>query len=132
MLAFLIINVNNVQKLFEITLPSFLRRVMKAYALKSKIRIIGCTLQRKGRSRNWVLSATFEQLEQVVGAIVASEEASWQWVAKYISEQKNNLSHHELLNIAKKQPGISINQLMARTDCTIAEARLVIDELEGF
>lgn len=103
---------------------------MKAYALKAEIRKLGCTLQRKGRSRHWILSATFEQLEQVVEFVSTSEEPTWQWVAKYISEQKKNLSHHELFNIAKKQSGISINQLMARTDCTIAEARLVIDELE--
>ena len=119
-----------VPKLFEITLPSFLRRVLKAYALKAEIRAIGCSLARKGRSRNWILSANFEQLEQVVAFVHESEEPSWQWVAKYISEQKKNLSHHELVNIATKQPGISINQLMAKTDCTIAEARLVIDELE--
>lgn len=119
-------------KLFKITLSSFLRRVIKAYALKTEIRAMGCTLQRKGRSRHWVLSATFEQLEQVVKAIIASEEPTWQWVAKYISEQKQNLSHSELLNIAKSKSGISINQLMARTDCTIVEARLVIDELEEF
>lgn len=117
-------------KLFEITLPSFLRRVLKAYALKAEIRNIGCNLQRKGRSRNWVLSATFEQLEQVVETICRSEEPSWQWVGKVINEQKKNLSHQELITIARKVPGISINQLMAKTDCTIAEARLVIDELE--
>ena len=119
-------------KLFEITLSSFLRRVLKADVLKAEIRRLGCTLHRKGRSRHWILSATFEQLEQVIKYVHSCEEPSWQWVAKYISAQKNDLSHNELLNIAKKQPCISINQLMARTDCTIAEARLVIDELEDF
>ncbi|WP_077338489.1 ribosome recycling factor family protein [Pseudocolwellia agarivorans] len=119
-------------KQFKITLSSFLRRVIKAYALKAEMRAIGCTLQRKGRSRHWILSATFEQLEQVVNYIRTTEEPSWQWVAKHITEQKNNLTHQELLNIARKQPGISINQLMAKTDCTIAEARTVIDELEEF
>lgn len=105
---------------------------MKAYALKAEIRSLGCTLQRKGRSRHWILSATFEQLEHVVEYIRSSEEPTWQWVANHISEQKNNLTHQELLNIARKQSCISINQLMARTDCTIAEARIVIDELEEF
>lgn len=121
-----------VSKLFEITLTSFLRRVLKAYALKAELRAIGCSLHRKGRSRNWIVCATFEQLECVVEFIHTSEEPSWQWVAKQISDKKKDFSHNELLNIAKKQSGISINQLMAKTDCTIAEARLVIDELEGF
>lgn len=120
------------QKSYEIILPSFLRRVMKSYAIKAEIRAIGCTLQRKGRSRNWTLTANFEQLERIISFIHSSEEASWQWLAKHINEHQKNLSHSELINIANKQPGISINQLMARTDCTIAEARLVIDELEAF
>lgn len=119
-------------KLFEIALPSLLRRVIKAYALKAAIRNYGCTIQRKGRSRNWILYASFEQLEQVIEFINNSEEISWQWVAKQIAEQKKGLNHIELLSIASKVPGISINQLMAKTDCTISEARLVIDELEGF
>jgi len=121
-----------VQKLFKITLSSFLRRVLKAYALKAEIRAIGCSFQRKGRSRHWVLSATFEQLEQVVVFIHSSNERSWQWVANYIIEQKKNFTHQELLTIARKHKNISINQLMAKTDCTIAAARLVIDELEEF
>ena len=44
--------------------------------------------------------------------------------------QRQSLSHDELLRIAKIKPDITVNQLMARTDCTIAEARKVIDELE--
>jgi len=121
-----------VSKSYEIILPSLLRRVMKAYAIKAEIRAIGCTLQRKGRSRNWILTANFEQLETVIKFISSSEEPSWQWLVKHLSEHKKSLSHTELVFIAKKQSGISVNQLMARTDCTIAEARLVIDELEGF
>jgi DNA-binding IclR family transcriptional regulator len=35
-----------------------------------------------------------------------------------------------LLAIAKKNSGITVSELMQRTDCTIAEARRVIDVLE--
>jgi hypothetical protein len=114
----------------SITLSSFLRRVLKAYALKSLIRAQGCELNRIGRSRNWQLKATFEQLEQTVSLIEQSEEASWQWVAIHISKQRKNLGLDMLLIIAKKKPGITISELMQRTDCTIAEARTVIDILE--
>ena len=113
-----------------ITLPSFLRRVLKAYALKSLIRAQGCELNRIGRSRNWQLKATFEQLEQTVYLIQQSEEVSWQWVAVHISKQRKNLGLDMLLAIAQKKPGITISELMQRTDCTIAEARKVIDILE--
>ena len=113
-----------------LTLPSFLRRVLKAYALKSLIRAQGCELNRIGRSRNWQLKATFEQLEDTISVIEQSEELSWQWVAVHISKQSKNLGFDMLLAIAKKKSGITVSELMQRTDCTIAEARKVIDVLE--
>lgn len=114
-----------------IKLPSLLRKVLKAYALKALIRASGCELQRIGRSRNWQLKATFEQLENIIVAIESSNEPSWQWLAKHLNHKQQNLSHDELIRIAKLKPDITINQLMARTDCTIAQARKIIDELEG-
>ena len=113
-----------------ITLPSFLRRVLKAYALKAQIRELGCELNRIGRSRNWQLKASFEQIEGIIELIEVSEEPSWQWLAKHLRAQHQDLSHDMLISIAKKTSGITVTQLMARTDCTIAEARKVIDELE--
>lgn len=113
-----------------ITLPSFLRRVLKAYAIKTLIREQGCELNRIGRSRNWQLKATFEQLEQTISVIEASEEASWQWVATHLSKQRKNLGFDMLVSIALKKPGVTVTELMQRTDCTIAEARRVIDTIE--
>lgn len=113
-----------------ITLPSFLRRVLKAYALKAIIREQGCELNRIGRSRNWQLKATFEQLEATIHAIEASDEPSWQWLAAHLSKQRKNLGFDMLVNIAQKKAGITVTELMQRTDCTIAEARRVIDAIE--
>ena len=113
-----------------ITLPSFLRRVLKAYALKALIREQGCEISRIGRSRNWQLKATFEQLEQTIGLIEQSKEKSWQWLATHLSKQRKNLGFDMLLTIAQKKPEITVSELMQRTDCTIAEARRVIDTLE--
>ena len=113
-----------------ITLPSFLRRVLKAYALKALIREQGCEINRIGRSRNWQLKATFEQLEQTISLIERSEETSWQWLATHLSKQRKNLSFDMLLTIAQNKPEITVSELMQRTDCTIAEARRVIDTLE--
>lgn len=113
-----------------ITLPSFLRRVFRAYALKSLIREQGCELSRIGRSRNWQLKATFEQLEAIIETIESSEEPSWQWLATHLSKQRKNLGFDMLVSIAKKKPGITVTELMKRTDCTIAEARRVIDAIE--
>ena len=116
----------------SITLPSFLRRTMKAYQLKTHIRTLGCELHRIGRSRNWQIKANFDQIEKVISFIEQSEESSWQWLAKLLGKQYENLTFDALMNIARKKENITVNELMARTDCTIAQARKVIDELEEF
>ncbi|MFT5813575.1 MAG: hypothetical protein ACI9VT_001328 [Psychroserpens sp.] len=113
-----------------ITLPSFIRRVLKAYALKTILREQGCEINRIGRSRNWQLKATFEQLEQTINVIEQSEETSWHWLAAHLTKQRKDLSFNMLFTIAQKKPGITVSELMHRTDCTIADARRVIDTLE--
>ena len=117
-------------KLITITLPSFLRRVLKAYALKAQIRQLGCQLNRIGRSRNWQLVASTKQINDVILLIESANEDSWLWLAKYLRDQHKQLSYDAILAIAKHQPSISVNELMAKTDCTIEQARRVIDELE--
>lgn len=114
----------------HIILPSFLRRTLKAYVLKALIRDHGCQLNRIGRSRNWQLKATFEQLEKIIHTIETSEEPSWQWVATHLSKQRKDLGFDTLVAIAKKKPGITVTELTQRTDCTILEARQVIDVIE--
>lgn len=113
-----------------IVLPSFLRRILRAYALKSEIRRIGCELHRIGRSRNWRMVGTTEQFYLVIEYIETANEDSWLWLAKKLRQESEKLSHEHLIFIAKKNSGITINELMAKTDCTVAEARRVIDELE--
>ena len=113
-----------------IILPSFLRRIMRAYALKAEIRQLGCDLHRIGRSRNWRLIGTTEQFYEIIHIIETSDEQSWLWLAKKLRQETQKLTHDHLLNIAKKNDGITINELIAKTDCTVAEARKVIDELE--
>jgi len=111
-------------------LPSFLRRVFKAYALKMNIRNLGCELSRVGRSRNWQLTASPEQLFAVISMIETADEESWLWLAKKLKQEGQSFSHSLLVNIAKRNTGITINELMSKTDCTVAQARKVIDEIE--
>lgn len=113
-----------------VALPSFIRRIDKADKLKSLIRAQGCELNRIGRSRHWRLNASFEQIEAVISAIEVSKEASWQWLVIHLTKQHKDLSFDMLLSIAKKKPTITLSELMLRTDCTIAEARKVIDTIE--
>lgn len=103
---------------------------MKAYALKAEIRALGCELSRIGRSRNWQLSANINQIQSIIALVEASEEASWLWLAKLLRKQQENITHDELLLIAKQNKGITVNRLVALTDCTTAQARRIIDEIE--
>ena len=115
-----------------ILLPSFLRRTLKAYALKAAIRDFGCTLARQGRSRNWLLTGNVEQLHAIVNFIETENEVSWLWLAKHLKKEYLQLSHSCLITLAKKRHINTIKGLMAVSDCTVAQARKVIDELEDW
>lgn len=116
--------------IIQIILPSLVRRAMKAYALKALIRESGAELNRIGRSRNWQLKAKPEQLEKIIDHIEHHNEQTWLWLAKQLREHVSYNTHESLVALAKRNPNISVNELMAKTDCTIAQARKVIDELE--
>ena len=114
-----------------ISLPSFLRRALKAHELKAYIKQQGCELNRIGRSRNWQLKANFEQLQNIIAFVELANEPSWLWLAKLLRNEYKHLTHDELIKIASTLSDITISALIARTDCTIAQARTIIDELEG-
>jgi hypothetical protein len=120
-----------VEAINTINLPSFLRRTLKAYLLKTHIRQIGCDLSRIGRSRNWQLKANFSQLQAIIGYIEQEHEESWVWLAKLLKKEYQHLTHDNLLTFASRMENVTIAALIAQTDCTLAQARKVLDELEG-
>jgi hypothetical protein len=105
---------------------------MKAYVLKAYIRQEGCELHRIGRSRNWQLKANFDQLQAIIAFVNSSSEPSWLWLAKLLRNEYKHLTHDELVRIASTLEDVTISALIARSDCTIAQARAIIDDLEGF
>ena len=103
---------------------------MKAYVLKAHIRQQGCELHRIGRSRNWQLKANFEQLQAIIDFVDLSKEPSWLWLAKLLRNEYKHLTHDQLVKIASTLEEVTVSALIARSDCTIAQARMIIDELE--
>lgn len=103
---------------------------MKAYLLKAHIRQLGGELSRIGRSRNWQLKANFSQLQAIVEFIEQEHEDSWLWLAKLLRKEYKYLSHENLLQLAARLDQVTITALMAQTDCTLLQARKVLDELE--
>ena len=116
--------------LVTITLNSFVRRTLNTDTLKQAIKSTGAMLSRKGRSRNWQLEANGEQIGDIIRLISESGEESWFWVSKKLSENKPKLEHEQLKEIARQDPSITVNRLIALTDCSISDARIVLDEIE--
>jgi len=114
----------------QIVLNAFVRKTINSDALKALIRSTGAKLTRKGRSRNWQLQSNNEQTLQIVRLIYQSGENSWFWLAKKLNETRPQLNHAELLQIARKEPMITVTELISLTDCCIADARKVLDEIE--
>lgn len=115
---------------FRIQLNSFIRRVENAQDLKCLIKDQGVTLTRRGRSRNWTIKLNTEQSINLQKSIESAKQESWLWVANLLKKQRPELNLKDLKTLAKEHWPISVNQFMRLTDCTSAQARLVIDEIE--
>ncbi|PCK01458.1 MAG: hypothetical protein COA42_23225 [Alteromonadaceae bacterium] len=114
----------------KIILNGFVKRTMNTETLKEGIRSTGAALSRKGRSRNWLLQADFNQIRKITTLIYEADESSWLWIAKKVDDEKPQLNTDELRIIVKRNPTISVSQLVSLTDCSLSEARKVLDEVE--
>jgi hypothetical protein len=103
---------------------------MKAYIIKAYIRQQGGELTRIGRSRNWQLKANFSQLQAIIAFIEHENEISWLWLAQRLKKEYQLISHDALVTLASRLGTLTISALMAQTDCTLAQARKALDELE--
>jgi len=112
------------------TLNSLVRRTQHTNTLKEKIRSTGAKLSRLGRSRNWCLMASTEQVQAILKLIRGSSEESWLWLAKTLKDNKQPFSEHALFDYAKLHPTTTVNELMAISDCTLLQARKILDDIE--
>lgn len=114
----------------KIILNGFVKRTISTETLKEGIKSTGATLSRKGRSRNWLLQADHDQIREITSLIYQADESSWLWLAKKINDEKPQLGPDELRIIVKKNPTMSVSQLVSLTDCSLAEVRKALDEVE--
>ncbi|KZN55543.1 ribosome recycling factor family protein [Pseudoalteromonas luteoviolacea] len=113
--------------MFDIQLNSFVRRIEQANEFKALIKSSGAQLTRKGRSRNWRLRGTWSQFEFIIYHAQVREEPSWQWVIEQLNNFKPKPNMEDLVTIIKLNPTITLQQLVTKTDCTVAEARKAFD-----
>jgi len=116
--------------LVNITLNGFVKRTLNTESLKVAIKSTGAKLSRKGRSRNWLLHADDEQIRHIITLISQSGENSWRWLTKKLIEERPNLNRDELRKIAIQNQSMTVAQLTLLTDCSLLDARIVLDEIE--
>ncbi|MBQ4836587.1 MULTISPECIES: ribosome recycling factor family protein [Pseudoalteromonas] len=115
--------------MLDIQLNSFIRRIEHADTLKALIKSSGAQLSRKGRSRHWRIRGDWSQLEVIVKHIQQHDEPSWQWVVEKLHCNRPKPSLEDLVSIVKHNPTMTLHQLIAQTECTLAEARRAFDEI---
>lgn len=114
----------------SLSLTSFVRRTDNTSQLKALIVASGAQLSRQGRSRNWRLVVDHQQSMAIQKAIEDASQPSWLWLARKLTLERPSVTHNELKPIALQHWPVTVSKLMSLTDCTMSEARKVIDELE--
>jgi len=117
-------------ELFTVPLNSFTRRTERTSELKSLIQKEGGQLKRIGRSRNWQLNVTRAQAMQVSQLVAQSDEQTWQWLRQAIEKTIPKANEGELIEIARAHWPLTVKELVALSDCSLMQARKVIDVLE--
>ncbi|GAB3522855.1 ribosome recycling factor family protein [Photobacterium alginatilyticum] len=113
-------------------LPSLIHRIGGENVKKAKRIALdyGCELKRIRRSRNWQLAGEQCALRKFSDGLSTSEPEAMQFLIRKIDERlvalnENSESREEQLKeLVFKNPNITLAELMAMTNCSIAEARL--------
>ncbi|MBD1577737.1 ribosome recycling factor [Vibrio sp. S11_S32] len=132
--------------MITIALPSLIHRIgrdrvkqAKSIALK-----LGCELKRIRRSRNWQLQGEVEPLSELIETLTATDPDTMSYLIKKITDGINTALISEedsqpppsmadkLAALIQSNPDITLNELMAITDCTMAQARSVRFEMQDF
>ncbi len=124
-------------EILSIPFPSFIRRVggEKAKQLKEIALEYQCNLKRVRRSRNWQLNGKANQLGLFMQSLKGCELVDdYPFIAEKIREAllpyiQASLPER-LAELVTADPTITLAELMEKTGCTIAQARLAREEAE--
>ncbi|CAM2774084.1 ribosome recycling factor family protein [Vibrio mytili] len=121
-----------------IPLPSLIHRIGGEHAKRAKVIAVekGCELKRIRRSRNWQISGEALNLKRVLDHLSVEESEAFGFM---ISKLEVGLSAHQdklepleekLVRLVLQNSNITLAELMAETNCTIAQARSARFEAE--
>jgi len=119
---------NKNDELITVKLNNFIHRISCKASIIEISSQYGGSLKRIRRSRNWRLMATQSQLIAMSGQL---RENNIIWVADAIDNTLPKQAF-DLTLIIRSTPAITVNQLIVKSGCTLAEARTAIDSAEGF
>lgn len=115
-----------------IALPSLIHRIggenckyAKAVAAQHQ-----CELKRIRRSRHWQIMGNSANLALLASTLQTEENQAFDYLINKIQisllalNNKSESKTEQLVSLMKQQPDITLNELMATTNCTMAEARV--------
>lgn len=125
-------------KTLTISLPSLIHRIGGEQAKRAKAIAMEkrCELKRVRRSRNWIMIGDALDLNAFLEHIKAEEPAALRFM---ISKLETGLAAHQdklepleakLVRLVLQNPNLTLAELMAATNCTIAQARSARFEAE--
>lgn len=121
-----------------IQLPSLIHRIGGEHAKLAKVvaEERGCELKRIRRSRHWMVTGDALDLKRFLDHIKAEQSEAFGFV---INKMEVGLAAHQdklepleakLVRLVLQTPNITLAELMAETNCTIAQARAARFEAE--
>jgi len=120
-----------------IAFPSLIRRIggEKAKALKLIAREHKCELKRIRRSRNWQLTGEANHLDEFAQHLKRLDVVTeFPFVAQKVTEASGPYQQASLparlAELIINNPAITLSEMMEKTGCTIAQARLAREEEE--
>ncbi|MDO6765988.1 ribosome recycling factor family protein [Agarivorans sp. 1_MG-2023] len=122
----------------HIPLPSLIRRIggNNAKLAKQLADANSCAIKRIRRSRNWQLIGSEQAAIKLLKSLRDLQDEGMRYLVTKLDEQlkafqeQQEPKHERLLRLVSEKPNITLNELIERTDCTLAEARLARFESE--
>lgn len=116
----------------KISLPSLIHRIGRDQVDSIREMAVehGCMLKRIRRSRNWQVEGCYFSLRTLISELAKGDSLKFQYVIKKLSEAIANIEpprtiEQQLADLIKKNPNITLNELVAETGCEISQARQV-------
>lgn len=115
-----------------ITLPSLIHRIGGENCKYAKTIAVQhqCELKRIRRSRNWQITGNSADLTNLFTTLQAEQSQGFDYLINKLNtgllalNDKPESKTEQLASLIAQQPDTTLNELMAATNCTMAEARV--------